>query len=111
MRYAEDRQRLTTLVVDRLVQLDAYLPKLEEPEEDDDEEGDGEQFEMDVDSTKKSVGRLDDAAIAQKNLDEAMAVMFQLLGERFTRDREAILFMVYLKSGKKTPRFILKFTN
>lgn len=88
VRYDEDRQRLTTLVVDRLVQLDAYLPKLEEPEEDDDgEEGEGDQFEMDVDSSRKPVGKLDDAAIAQRNLDEAMAVMFQLLGERFTRDR------------------------
>ena len=87
VRYDEDRQRLTTLVVDRLVQLDAYLPKLEEPEDDDDEEEEGGQFEMDVDSTSKPVGRLDDAAIAQRNLDEAMAVMFQLLGERFTRDR------------------------
>ena len=84
VRYAEDRQRLTTLVVDRLVQLDAYLPKLEEP---DDEAGEDQQFEMDVDSTKDSVKRLKDAAIAQRNLDEAMAVMFQLLGERFTRDR------------------------
>ena len=85
MRYSEDRLRLTTLVVDRLVQLDAYLPKLEEPEEDE------EQFEMDTDSTStRPVGRLNDAAIAQRNLDEAMATMFHLLGERFTRDREDI---------------------
>lgn len=82
VRYSEDRLRLTTLVVDRLVQLDAYLPKLEEPEEDE------EQFEMDTDSTStRPVGRLNDAAIAQRNLDEAMATMFHLLGERFTRDR------------------------
>ena len=83
----EDRLRLTTLVVDRLVQLDAYLPKLEEPDDDDDEEDeeDGDQFEMDVEPAGKEPQ--DDASIAQRNLDEAMAVMFQLLGERFTRDR------------------------
>ena len=59
----------------------------EEPDDDDDEEDeeDGDQFEMDVESAGKQPS--DDAAIAQRNLDEAMAVMFQLLGERFTRDR------------------------
>jgi hypothetical protein len=69
----DDRLRLLTLVVDRLVQLDAYLPKLEEEEEDEDTD---EQFDMEVETPGRII--LDDSSLAQLNLDEAMTMMFEV---------------------------------
>ena len=81
----DDRLRLLTIVVNRLVQLDAYLPKLEE-EEEEEEEADEGPFEMELASAAaRPPPPMDDASVAQRNLDAGMAVLFQAVEDRFGR--------------------------
>ncbi len=83
---AADRETLLKVVIERLVQLDAHLPKLLEDEDEDDEEDDdeesGEMFRMEegsADASSVQAAKDDDpsdATIARRNLDAAMTVMF-----------------------------------
>lgn len=73
----EERLAILKIVVDRLVQLDAYLPKLNEYEDDDDDE-DEELFPLERPAVKPT-----DAEIAKANLDQAMVVMFKYISQRY----------------------------
>ncbi|XP_059085794.1 RNA polymerase I-specific transcription initiation factor RRN3-like [Tigriopus californicus] len=76
----EERVAILRIVVDRLVQLDAYLPKMNEyEEEDDNEENEEELFPLE----RPAVTQLSDAEIARVNLDQAMVVMFQYITQRY----------------------------
>eukprot|EP00095_Tigriopus_kingsejongensis_P012063 maker-scaffold60_size442463-snap-gene-0.26 protein:Tk12063 transcript:maker-scaffold60_size442463-snap-gene-0.26-mRNA-1 annotation:"hypothetical protein CAPTEDRAFT_221291" len=88
----EERMTIWRVVIDRLVQLDAYLPKLNEYDEDEDssEEMAGQSlFPMDGIDRKMS-----DGEVARVNLDQAMLVMFTSITTKYDQDpgRRAQLF-------------------
>lgn len=99
-------ERLTVLkiVIERLVQLDAYLPKFDEyaDEDDEEEEEDEEVFAMEGAAGKRekqpAAARrpLTDEQVARVNLDQAMKVMFEYVGDRYERGQAADLFQELL---------------
>ncbi len=80
----DDRLAIWRILIGRLVQLDAHLPKLLECEDDseddeEDQEGEGIVFSMDQQISKKP----SDSAIAKRNLDQGMVVMFRVLRSQY----------------------------
>ena len=79
---SEDRLLVLRLIIDRLVQLDAYLPKInevEEEESDSEDEEEDEMFDLEADpqpEAKKAKIVLTDTDIARQNLDSGMEALF-----------------------------------
>ncbi len=74
---AGDRESLLKLIIDRLVQLDAHLPKLLDEEEEDEDEEEEVMREKGIFEMDSSLSKASDASVARKNLDAAMNVMFE----------------------------------
>ena len=111
---ASERLTVLKLVIERLVQLDAYLPKLDEYEEDEDEEEDDDDddeedvFPMEGAETAEKIPKQQpkvapvinqhstDVEVARANLDLAMKVMFEYVGRRVASGSAAELYQELL---------------
>ena len=80
----DDRKVIWQIIIDRLVQLDAYLPKLTDYEEDSDDEDDTTVFAMDKPDQGDAKPKLGDDQIARLNLDQAMNGMFMFVDNQFS---------------------------
>lgn len=94
----EDRVTILRIILERLVTLDAHLPKLDQYVEESDEDGEEENmFSMDgASGSVAAAARPADSAVARRLLDNAMVVMFKYLdGRKDTRRLYSELLPVF----------------